>query len=55
MLLLIQRGTEKCICGFGQVKVVGDLARSSFREVMGMKKLTETGLTRKNLKKRPSF
>lgn len=55
MLLLIQRGTEKCICGFGQVKVIGDLGRSSFSEVMGMIKLTEMGLTRKNLKKRPSF
>ena len=50
MLLLIQRGTEKCLCGFGQVKVVGDLGRSSFSEVVGMKKLTEMGLRRKNLK-----
>lgn len=55
MLLLIQRGTKKCICGFGQVKVIGDLERRSFSEVVGMKKLTEMGLTRKNLKKRPSF
>lgn len=48
MLLLIQRRTEKRICGFGQVKVVGDPGRSSFSEAVGMKKLTEMGLKRKN-------
>lgn len=47
MLLIIQDEDGKFTTDFSQVKVTDDLERSSFSEMVGLKRLMDVGLRRK--------